>query len=74
MKPFINDIIVRSQRKSERWINTEGRKYRNQRFVPNSIESKRYPVMLKGGEPKIINQGKKIASRMYLTKARVVIG
>src|SRR6201990_3255907 len=66
---------------TERRIDTERGKFRNQNFVPDSIEgfryvqrdSKRFTEMPKSGGPRVREKGKKITSRPFLTKAILVI-
>ena len=66
---------------TERRIDTERGKIRNQSFVPDSIEgfryvqrhSKRFTEMPKSGGPRVREKGKKITSREFLTKAILTI-
>ena len=60
---------------TERRIDTERGKFRNQSFVPDSIEgfryvqhdSKRFTEMPKSGGPRVIKKGKKITSKAFFT-------
>src|ERR1044072_6171608 len=62
---------------TERRIDTERGNFRNQSFVPDSIEgfryvqrdSKRFTEMLKRVGPSVREKGKKITRRPFLTKA-----
>src|ERR1700755_3624521 len=66
---------------TERKIDTERGKFRNQSFVPDSIEgfryvqhdSKRFTEMPNSGGPIVREKGKKITRRAFLTKAILAI-
>src|ERR1700755_2839096 len=70
-----------SKRITERRIDRERGKFRNQSFVTDSIEgfryvqrhSKRFTEMPKSGGPRVREKGKKITSRAFLTKAILAI-
>src|ERR1700755_238575 len=79
--PSTTAAIERPEKKSERRIDSERRKFGNQSFVPDSIESFRYVQrhskrvtdMPKSGGPRVRAKGKKITSREFLTKAILAI-
>src|SRR6201990_3283703 len=66
---------------TERRIDTERGKFRNQNFVPDSIvgfryvlrQSKKFTEMPKSGGPRVREKGKKITRRAFLTKAILAI-
>ena len=66
---------------TERRIDSERGKFRNQSFAPDSTESflyvqrdnKRFTEMLKNGGPRVREKGKEITSRVFLKKPMLAI-
>src|SRR6201990_2357000 len=71
--PSTTAAIERPEKKSERRIDSERRKFGNQSCVPDSIESfryvqrhsKRFTEMPKSGGPRVREKGKEITSRAF---------